>query len=163
MRLFKSCWNFSRSYIPDKPASPPRRLTARDQSRQLRRLLSGPRVSVLSSESESVILGISFSQSSVIFYGGFICCPYYSRGVILNGQVSKRRELTVLRETFRKIPATCRQPDLYLFETRKFEISPLSRVLRRYSISGGEYWTKMLLDRTVWCIVSHLPGYCHAL
>ena len=25
---------------------------------------------------------------------------------------------------------------------------------------GGEYWTKMLLDRTIRCIISNLPVYC---
>ena len=31
------------------------------------------------------------------------------------------------------------------------------RLVRNY---GGEYWTKMLLDRTVRCIISNLPVYC---
>ena len=28
------------------------------------------------------------------------------------------------------------------------------------SVYGGEYWTKMLLDRTIRCIISNLPVYC---
>ena len=27
-------------------------------------------------------------------------------------------------------------------------------------VYGGEYWTKMLLDRTIRCITSNLPVYC---
>ena len=33
----------------------------------------------------------------------------------------------------------------------------------RYALSqtyGGEYWTKMLLDRTIRYIISNLPVYC---
>ena len=33
----------------------------------------------------------------------------------------------------------------------------MDRVGRLY---GGEYWTKMLLDRTIRCIISNLPVYC---
>ena len=44
---------------------------------------------------ESVIAGVYFSQTSVIwFFLGFNCCPFY-RGVRYN-EVSARRELTVL-------------------------------------------------------------------
>ena len=50
------------------------------------------RVSVL--DRESVIAGIYFSQTSVIYFcWGLSCCPYY-RGVC-NSEVSARRELTV--------------------------------------------------------------------
>ena len=45
---------------------------------------------------ESVIVGVYFSQTTIIYFcPGFRCCPYYW-GVCYSG-VSARRELTVLR------------------------------------------------------------------
>ena len=59
----------------------------------LLRTPSGPRVSVLNSG--SVISGIYFSQTSVIYFcRRFNYCPYY-RGA-RNSKVSARRELTVV-------------------------------------------------------------------
>ena len=38
----------------------------------------------------------------------------------------------------------------------KVRVAPVKTM----TIYGGEYWTKMLLDRTIRCIISNLPVYC---
>ena len=45
----------------------------------------------------------------------------------------------------------------YGTELRSRTLAPIKPEISQY---GGEYWTKMLLDRTIRCIISNLPVYC---
>ena len=56
----------------------------------------------------SLIAGVYFSQTSVIYFcQGFGCCPYY-RGVH-NSEVSARRELTVIIISSDALPLSYRR------------------------------------------------------